>query len=76
MTLAEYMDPARFPLTTQKGLTPEQQMMIDAVNYDDLREMEAAGRPLTGDTARRAAELRTKNAARAGVAAELNARGR
>jgi len=76
MTLAEYMDPARFPLTTQTGLTPQQQMMIDAVNFDDLREMEESGRAIEGETADRAAELRAKHDARAAVAAELYARGR
>ncbi len=40
MTLSEYLDPSRFPLTTQAGLSAEQQMLIDAVNYDELCEVE------------------------------------
>jgi DNA-binding GntR family transcriptional regulator len=73
MTLTEYMDPAKFPLTTQKGLSPQQQMMIDAMNYDDLREMEEAGRAIEGESAERAAELRAKHDARPEVTAELKA---
>ena len=73
MTVAEYMDPARFPLTTQGNLDPEKQMLVDAMNFDDLARMEEEGRPLTGDLVQRAAELREKHAARAEVAAELKA---
>src|SRR4029079_4488385 len=29
MTLAEYLDPARFPLTTEPGLSPRQQLLAD-----------------------------------------------
>lgn len=38
MTPDEYLDPAKFPASTQEGLTILQQMRIDAVNYDQLRE--------------------------------------
>lgn len=41
-----YLDPKRFPLTTQKGLTLQEQKMIDAVNKDDIRRMIEEGRPL------------------------------
>ncbi len=71
MTLAEYMDPVKFPLTTQAGLTPRQQMMIDAVNYDDMNDPDGA--PLTAADTARLVELRAKHAGRAQVAAEANA---
>ncbi len=73
MTLAEYMDPAKFPLTTQKGLTPQQQMMIDAVNYDELKEKRDAGVVFTSRQAALWAEQEAKHAARPQVAAEANA---
>jgi hypothetical protein len=38
VTLQEYLDAARFPLTTQKGLQPRQQLMLDAFNYDQGKE--------------------------------------
>ena len=34
MTLDDYMSAARFPLTSQKGLSARQQFMIDAFNND------------------------------------------
>ncbi len=76
MTLAEYMDPERFPLTTQKGLRPEQQLMIDAFNYDDVRTDREEGREVRPEDAALVAELEAKNAARAEVMAELRAKER
>lgn len=64
MTLAEYMDPAKFPLTTQKGLNPQQQLMIDAVNYDDLAPYEELGKAMSDEQKRIWAELQQKHAAR------------
>jgi hypothetical protein len=32
----DYLDSKRFPLTSQPGLTLQQQRLIDAVNLDDL----------------------------------------
>jgi hypothetical protein len=76
MTLADYMDPERFPLSTQKGLEPKDQMLIDAINYDDLAEARELG---TFDPVKHgpiAAELDAKHTARAEVVAELKARER
>jgi hypothetical protein len=42
-----YLDPARFPLTTQNGLTLRQQQLIDAFNWDELEEAIRAGKRLT-----------------------------
>jgi hypothetical protein len=47
MTIDEYMDPNRFPATTQAGLGPKDQLMIDAVNYDALKEAIENGEELT-----------------------------
>jgi hypothetical protein len=38
MNLSEYMDPARFPWTTKVGLSPEEQLAIDAFNYAQVQE--------------------------------------
>ena len=74
MTLAEYMDPVRFPESTQKGLAPRQQLMIDAVNYDDIVRLREDG-PLKPDLEAVARELDEKHAARADVMKELKAAG-
>lgn len=72
MTLSDYLDPARFPRTTQPGLSPRDQMHLDAVNYDDLAADRAAGRnPTHPDDVATAAELDAKRAAQSEVAAEL-----
>lgn len=75
MTVAEYMDPARFPLTTQAGLEPRQQMMIDAFNYDDLAAVEEEGREMTPAETARWEELKVKRAAMPEVSAELKRQG-
>ena len=38
MNLQDYLDPGRFPLTTQAGLAPTQQLMLDAFKYDGMEE--------------------------------------
>jgi hypothetical protein len=38
MTLEEYLDAQRFPLTTQKGLDPSKQLMLDAFKMDGMAE--------------------------------------
>jgi hypothetical protein len=38
MTLSDYLSAECFPATTQAGLSASQQMKIDAVNYDQLKE--------------------------------------
>jgi hypothetical protein len=73
MSPAEYIDLARFPLTTQPGLPVAEQMLLDAVNLDDLREARDLGRPLTAEQERAAAELEEKARHWAGVLARLKA---
>lgn len=74
MTLEDYMDPSRFPLTTQKGLTPHQQFLIDAMNFDDLAEAVELDRPMDEETAARWAELQEKRAAWPQVRTEASLR--
>jgi hypothetical protein len=38
MTLTDYLDEARFPLTTRPGLTARRQLLIDYFNHDALKE--------------------------------------
>jgi hypothetical protein len=64
LTLDDYMNPARFPLTTQGGLTPRQQMLIDAVNLGDVQRAEEEGRALDPDRGPLVDELTEKGAAR------------
>ena len=46
MTLTEYMNPEKFPATSQKGLTPQNQLRIDAFNYDQIEEAIGRGLPM------------------------------
>ena len=34
MTLSDYMDSAKFPLTTRPGMSPQAQLFIDSFEYD------------------------------------------
>lgn len=74
MTPQEYVDPRLFPLTTQPGLRVDQQMLLDAVNYDDVRDALKV-RALTPEELRIAEELRVKHAHRAEVKKQLDAAG-
>jgi hypothetical protein len=60
MTLAEYMDPSRFPLTTQKGLSASDQLFIDAFNLDQSREYLARGGVMDEEGQARQVELEEK----------------
>ncbi len=47
ITEAQYLDPARFPLSTQvPPISLHNQMLVDAVNQNDLTEMQEMGRSL------------------------------
>lgn len=72
MTIADYLNPEYFPKTTQPGLTIEQQMLIDATNFDELMEAEKGGALMTPEEEEIARELRAKRAAMPNVTAELN----
>ena len=72
MTLAEYMSPKLFPLTTQAGQTPRLQFMMDAANLDQLREYLAYGVTPTDEQWLRLAELEEKAKARPGLFAQID----
>lgn len=63
MSETEYLDAARFPLTTQAGLTLAQQMQIDAFNYDGIKVAVAQGHELDDKLQARWRELGRKVAA-------------
>jgi hypothetical protein len=75
LSLEEYMSPRLFPLTTRDGLTPREQFQIDAADLDHLSEYLATGVTPTEEQWLRLAELEEKAAARAALAAELEAAG-
>ena len=52
---------AKYPLTTQDGLSVKRQSLIDALNLDDLREYVADGNELTEEERARLAELEEKH---------------
>lgn len=70
MTPAEYISGERFPLTTQAGLSAQNQLLIDAFNLDELRAW-AADNPLTDEQRALLAELEAKGAAAPAVRAAL-----
>src|SRR4051794_32214611 len=43
MNLQDYLDPKRFPLTARPDYTPQQQLMMDAFNFDKFKEFADAG---------------------------------
>lgn len=73
MTPSEYMDPKRFPRSTQEGLSIEDQILRDSVNYDDVVRYEAEGRPIPPDKEAVVQELREKYAAVHDVLDQLSA---
>ncbi len=76
MTLAEYMNPDHFPLTTRRGASPSYQLAIDAFEYGQMCEyLRRCGGLDEGQKARRA-ELETKMKHHARLAAEVRARDR
>ena len=60
MKLTDYMDLEKFPATSQKGLTPQNQLRIDAFNYDQLEEAIARGHQMDAEQIQVRAELQTK----------------
>ena len=60
MSPSDYLDPKQFPLSTQKGLNLNQQMMIDAFNLDELRQAIEYGESLDDDQKAVLEELETK----------------
>jgi hypothetical protein len=60
LTPDEYLCPDRFPLTTHPGLSLDQQMLLDAVQYDEIQEKQESGVELACELIARRAELAQK----------------
>jgi hypothetical protein len=71
LTPTEYLDPARFPLTTRAGITPLAQVVGDAIDRDKLRALAAHGVALTDGQRARLTELERKAAVRPAVLDQL-----
>jgi hypothetical protein len=71
MNLNEYLDAARFPLTTQRGVSAEEQLLIDASRHDRLKEFLEDGGILTAEQQKRWDELQAKMQHHAELTAEV-----
>lgn len=60
MKLSDYMNPEKFPATSQKGLSPEKQLRLDAFNYDQLEEAIAGGHQMDEEQIEIRKELQAK----------------
>jgi hypothetical protein len=72
VTLDEYLDPRRFPLTTRPGLTPRLQFLADAADLDRLYAQFAAGDTPTEELWLMWDELEEKAMARPALLAQLS----
>lgn len=73
MTAKEYCDSQLFPLSTQEGLSLEQQLALDAVNYDEYQKAEQHYEQLSDHERAVGRELAAKAAARGSVMREKQA---
>jgi hypothetical protein len=60
MTIDDYMNAERFPMTSQKGYSPDTQLRMDAFNLDDLQEAIEMGHKMNAKEAAVFQELKTK----------------
>ncbi|MDX1977182.1 MAG: hypothetical protein SFT94_05870 [Pseudanabaenaceae cyanobacterium bins.68] len=60
MTIEDYMNPEKFPITTQEGLSVKDQFLIDAINYDQLVEAREMGKTLNTMQLQAEEELKIK----------------
>ena len=60
MKLSDYMNSEKFPATSQKGLSPEKQLRLDAFNYDQLEEAIAGGHQMDEEQIQIRKELQAK----------------
>jgi hypothetical protein len=70
-TLAEYLDPGRFPLTTRPDLSPRQQFLADSSALKVMRAYLLSGGTLTYRQRARLVELEAKDVARPALLAQL-----
>lgn len=74
MTPEDYLSEVHFPLTTQPGLGAEEQLQIDAINYDEWRQARRQGEQLSPEERAVGRELEVKAAARDAVVRQLRER--
>ena len=60
MNLEDYMDPRKFPLTSQKGSSVHSQLLVDAINFDQLEQAIADGHQLDEEQVKIRQELQIK----------------
>jgi hypothetical protein len=60
MNLEEYMDAKKFPLTSQNGSTVHTQLLLDAINFDQLEKAIADGQKLDEEQMKIHKELQIK----------------
>lgn len=60
MKLEDYMNPEKFPTTSQKGLSAHEQLMLDAINFNQLEEAIAGGHQMDEEQVLIRAELQAK----------------
>jgi hypothetical protein len=71
VTLSEYLDPTRFPLTTRVGLSARRQFETDASHLAKLRAYLADGVTPTEEQWLRLVELEEKEKARPALVAQF-----
>lgn len=71
MTIDEYLDPKRFPLTSHGYKDPKDQLMMDAFNYDQMKEHIDNGGKFTDEETQRYAEFEEKMKHNARLTGEL-----
>ena len=71
MTLADYLDVSRFPLTTRLGVGAAAQMFLDATHWEAIIQFEAAGCVLDAADLALKAELAAKIPHHPRLAAEM-----
>lgn len=60
LKLADYMNPERFPETSQKGCSPAQQLLSDSHRIDLVNEAESRGQRIAPEAAAFVKELKEK----------------
>lgn len=58
---SDLTNPEKYPLTTQEGLSEQDQSLIDSINLDQLREMVEECEPMSDRQKARFAELEEKH---------------
>jgi hypothetical protein len=71
LTLSDYMNAEKFPITSQKSLSPREKFRIDAFNYDSLIRHQEEGGTLNERQEAILRELEIKIAAQKNLKSEI-----